>query len=101
MGFIDKIIDGASDVVSDIAQNIANGDIGGAAVEIATAGTFGMWETGDVLQEQIEIGLETGVDFIRGEEVALEYDPEVVPELVDASMQDAGDAVEIISTYGI
>jgi hypothetical protein len=99
MGFLDKIIEGASDVVSDTIQDLVNGDVVGAVVEIGTAGMLGMTEVGDVVQEQIEIGIEAGIDYVQGEDVSLEYDPEVVSDLGDAALEDAGDVIEIISGF--
>jgi|GEM_PF-3702013 len=100
MGFLDKIIESVSDVVSDVVEDVSNGDVGGAVVELATAGSLGMTNMGDIAQEQIEVFAEAGIDYVQGEDVSLEYDPEVLPALAEAGVEDGETLMEIYTGMG-
>lgn len=100
MGLFDKIIEAASDVVNDVVEDVSNGDVVGAVVEVATAGSLGMTNMGDIAQEQIEVLAEAGIDYVQGEEVSLEYDPEVLPALAEAGVEDGETVLEIYTGMG-
>jgi hypothetical protein len=99
MGLFDKVIEAVSDVVSDVVEDVSNGDFVGAAVELTT-GPLGLSNIGDIAQEQIEVFVEAGVDSLQGEEVSLEYDPEVIPAIAEAGVEDGENFMEIYTEMG-
>jgi hypothetical protein len=100
MGLFDKALEAVSDVANDIVEDVSNGDVVGVIVEAATAGSLGMTNMGDIAQEQIEVIAEAGIDYVQGDEVYLEYDPEVVPALAEAGVEDAENVLEIYTELG-
>ena len=100
MGLFDKLIEAASDVVSDVVEDVSSGDVLGAAVELAIAGSLGMTNMGDIAQEQIEVFVEAGIDYVQGEDVSLEYDPEILPALAEAGVEDGETLMEIYTGMG-
>ncbi len=94
MGVFDKVIKGSVDMTQDIVKDASNGDGVGVAVELVT-NSIGASNWGDVAQEQIKVFGDAVVDGVQGEEVSLEYDPEFIPTLAEAGMEDAGTVLEI------
>jgi len=99
MGIFDKMIEAASASVQDFVEDVANGDVVGAVVE-ATTTQLGMTNMGDIAQEQIEVFAEAGIDYVQGEEVSLDYDPEVIPALAEAGVEDGETIMEIYTGMG-
>lgn len=99
MGLFDKVIEAASDVVSDVVEDVSNGDGVGAAVELATP-ILGITNTGDIAQEQIKELAEASINYMQGKEVSLEYDLEVIPALAEAGVEDGETLMEIYTAMG-
>jgi len=99
MGLFDKLIESVSDVINDVVEDVSNGDVVGVIVEVATA-PLGLSGMGDIAQDQIEIIVDAGVDYVEGNEVSLEYDPDVISAIADAGIEDAGTALEIYTGMG-
>jgi hypothetical protein len=99
MGLFDKAIEAISSPVQDFVEDVANGDVVAGVVE-ATTTQLGMTNMGDIAQEQIEVFAEAGIDYIQGEEVSLEYDPGVIPALVEAGVEDGETIMEIYTGMG-
>jgi hypothetical protein len=100
MGLFDKALEAVSDVANDIVEDISNGDVVGVVVEAATVGSLGMTNMGDIAQEQIKVIADAGIDYVQGDEVSLEYDPEVIPELVVSGVEDAETVLDIYTELG-
>ena len=99
MRLFDKAIEAISAPVQDFVEDVANGDVVGAVVE-ATTTQLGMTNMGDIAHEQIEVFAEAGIDYIQGEEVSIEYDPEVLPALAEAGVEDGETLMEIYTGMG-
>ncbi len=95
MGLFDKIAKAASHKISDEVSAVEatlNGDPGQFIAE-NTLGILDGSETGNILQREAGDIFDFAIDTAQGEDVGLEYDPEVIGEIETALPGDIEDGL--------